>query len=144
MSETAKLRRAHEVHSVATVEKQSLRCPVQVMEQLSLLDIADKRIGSHAAGGITPENRKKVTIGVELVSDPGLLFLGAQRSCSSLCLTAARRRANDWSDVHCRDGSHARLPAPGADHSRHLHSAPSKRAHAELRYGVLVSTVSPP
>lgn len=47
---------------------------IWTMEQLDLLSIANKRIGS-VGTGISQEDKKKVTIAVELVAQPGILFL---------------------------------------------------------------------
>ncbi|KAJ3023038.1 hypothetical protein HKX48_004520 [Thoreauomyces humboldtii] len=46
-----------------------------VMEQLGIAHVADSRIGSPATGGISGGEKKRVSIGVELVTDPGTLFL---------------------------------------------------------------------
>eukprot|EP00941_MAST-03F_sp_MAST-3F-sp1_P000482 g482.t1 len=48
-----------------------------VLGQLNLLDCGDELIGMAGSGinGVSPEVRKKVTIAVELVMDPSLLFL---------------------------------------------------------------------
>jgi len=46
-----------------------------VLEKLDLTALKDEVLGNDVEGGISPEYRKKVTIGVELVMDPGLLFL---------------------------------------------------------------------
>jgi ABC-type multidrug transport system ATPase subunit len=45
------------------------------MRQLGIHHVADQQIGSAAMGGITPDARKRVTIAVELVMDPKILFL---------------------------------------------------------------------
>ena len=48
----------------------------KVMKQLELLPLKDRRIGGPGdSNSISQEARKKVTIAVELVSNPGLLFL---------------------------------------------------------------------
>ena len=48
----------------------------KVMKQLELLPLANRRIGGPGdTNSISQEARKKVTIAVELVSNPGLLFL---------------------------------------------------------------------
>ena len=48
----------------------------KVMKQLELLPLKDRRIGGQGdSNSISQEARKKVTIAVELVSNPGLLFL---------------------------------------------------------------------
>ena len=46
-----------------------------VLEVLGLAHLADERIGSPGMGGVSPEVRKKVTIGVELIAEPSILFL---------------------------------------------------------------------
>ena len=40
-----------------------------------LAHLADDTIGSPGMGGVSPEVRKKVTIGVELIAEPSILFL---------------------------------------------------------------------
>ena len=47
----------------------------RVLASLSLTHLQDLRIGSVADGGVSPEVRKKVTIAVELIMHPSLLFL---------------------------------------------------------------------
>ena len=46
-----------------------------VLEVLGLSHLADEKIGSPGMGGVSPEVRKKVTIGVELIAEPSILFL---------------------------------------------------------------------
>ncbi len=46
-----------------------------VLDTLGLRGVQDQQIGSIERGGISPELRKKVTIGVELVMNPAILFL---------------------------------------------------------------------
>lgn len=46
-----------------------------VMDKLDLAPYADVLIGSPATGGLPPDIRKKVTIAVEVVMDPDLLFM---------------------------------------------------------------------
>lgn len=46
-----------------------------VMNRLELMPYADTIIGSPSKGGLTPDIRKKVTIAVELIMDPDVLFL---------------------------------------------------------------------
>ena len=46
-----------------------------VLEVLGLTHLGDERIGSPGMGGVSPEVRKKVTIGVELIAEPSILFL---------------------------------------------------------------------
>ena len=46
-----------------------------VLEVLGLAHLADETIGSPGMGGVSPEVRKKVTIGVELIAEPSILFL---------------------------------------------------------------------
>jgi ATP-binding cassette, subfamily G (WHITE), member 2, PDR len=47
----------------------------EVLETLGLLGVQHTRIGNPHSGGIAPHLRKKVTIAVELVTAPGLIFL---------------------------------------------------------------------
>ena len=46
-----------------------------VLEVLGLAHLADETVGSPGMGGVSPEVRKKVTIGVELIAEPSILFL---------------------------------------------------------------------
>ena len=46
-----------------------------VLQVLGLAHLADELVGSPGMGGVTAEVRKKVTIGVELVAEPSILFL---------------------------------------------------------------------
>ncbi|KAJ3173030.1 Hydroxyacid-oxoacid transhydrogenase, mitochondrial [Geranomyces variabilis] len=47
----------------------------EVMRQLGISHVADSRIGSGATGGISGGEKKRVSIGIELVADPMTLFL---------------------------------------------------------------------
>lgn len=47
----------------------------EIIRVLGLNHIADSRIGSHEKRGISGGERKRVSIAVELVSDPGIIFL---------------------------------------------------------------------
>jgi ABC-type multidrug transport system ATPase subunit len=49
-----------------------------VLDQLGLTRIQHELIGNANTGGISQAARKKVTIAVELVGEPGLLFLDGQ------------------------------------------------------------------
>jgi ABC-type multidrug transport system ATPase subunit len=46
-----------------------------IIKKLGLEVVADELIGDVSTGGISPEMRKKVTIALELVMEPGILFL---------------------------------------------------------------------
>ena len=46
-----------------------------VLQVLGLAHLGDELVGSPGMGGVSPEVRKKVTIGVELVAEPSILFL---------------------------------------------------------------------
>ena len=46
----------------------------ELLELLGLTHLANERIGNPQVDGVSPEVRKKVTIGVELVKNPDLLF----------------------------------------------------------------------
>ena len=54
-----------------------------VLEVLGLAHLADMKIGSPGMGGVSPEVRKKVTIGVELVAEPAVLFLDEPSAVTS-------------------------------------------------------------
>lgn len=46
-----------------------------VLEVLGLAHLSEETIGFPGMGGVSPEVRKKVTIGVELIAEPSILFL---------------------------------------------------------------------
>jgi ABC-type multidrug transport system ATPase subunit len=76
----------------------------EVLSILNLQDIADERIGSVDMGGWSAELRKKVTIAVELVMNPGILFLdepttGLDASAALSVMLTVRRLANDISVI---------------------------------------------
>jgi len=76
----------------------------EVLEKLELLPISNVIIGNDFEGGISPEYRKKVTIGVELIMDPGLLFLdepttGLDSASAYSVMTTVKNLASNMSVV---------------------------------------------
>ena len=59
----------------STSERELMQKVDRVLAALGLTHLQDLRIGSVAEGGVSPEVRKKVTIAVELIMNPSLLFL---------------------------------------------------------------------
>ena len=55
-------------------QKQKDQIVESIMNRLGIMHIKNKKIGSYG-NGISNENKKKVTIAVELVAQPGLIFL---------------------------------------------------------------------
>ncbi|KAJ3038431.1 ATP-binding cassette sub- G member 2 [Rhizophlyctis rosea] len=55
--------------------KQKLARVDEVLAMLGLTHVADTRIGDSTTGGISGGEKKRVSIGIELVTDPGTLFL---------------------------------------------------------------------
>lgn len=53
---------------------------------LELDQIGDRLIGSDEEGGLSLEQRKRTTLGVELAANPSLIFLDGP--CRALCLSA--------------------------------------------------------
>jgi ABC-type multidrug transport system ATPase subunit len=51
----------------------------EVIRAVGLLKVADSRIGSDVTGGISGGERRRLSIGVEVVHKPRLLLLGALR-----------------------------------------------------------------
>lgn len=47
----------------------------RVIEMLELGDLRDREIGTKASGGLTTQQAKRLTIGVELAANPSILFL---------------------------------------------------------------------
>jgi ABC-type uncharacterized transport system YnjBCD ATPase subunit len=58
---------------------------------LGLEQIANRVIGTNAADGISADQRKRLTIGVEMAADPALLFLDEVRSSQSHSLYSTHR-----------------------------------------------------
>ncbi|KAJ3179549.1 ATP-binding cassette sub- G member 2 [Gaertneriomyces sp. JEL0708] len=56
-------------------KEQKLQRVSLALESLGLSHIAHSRIGNPSVGGISGGEKKRVSIGIELVADPGLLFL---------------------------------------------------------------------
>lgn len=69
-----------------------------IMTTLELDPLADTLIGSKTAGGLSVEQAKRVTIGVELVANPAILFLdeptsGLDARAAQLVMKAIKRTA---------------------------------------------------
>lgn len=77
------------------------------LDLLGLSDLGDAIIGSvDTPGGLPPEARKRVTIGVELVANPSILFLdeptsGLDASAALTVMAAIRRVADTKRAVLC-------------------------------------------
>ena len=54
-----------------------------LLRVLGLEQIANRVIGTNAADGISADQRKRLTIGVEMAADPAILFLDEVRSSQS-------------------------------------------------------------
>ncbi|KAJ2614118.1 hypothetical protein EV177_002215 [Coemansia sp. RSA 1804] len=68
---SARLRLSSKKHT----DKEKLQCVDNVMRQLRLSHIANSRIGGGSKRGISGGERKRVSIGIELVTDPSILVL---------------------------------------------------------------------
>jgi ABC-type multidrug transport system ATPase subunit len=51
--------------------------PQEILKLLELEDVGDRIIGEGSDDGLLMGARKRVTIGVELVANPSVIFLGA-------------------------------------------------------------------
>lgn len=51
----------------------------QTLDMLELTNVQDLQVGSDDAGGLSFEQRKRLSIGVELVSNPSVIFLDVCR-----------------------------------------------------------------
>lgn len=65
--------------AVATDEEQESFAD-QVLRTLELTDIADSLVGSDDEGGISFEQRKRLSIAVELAASPSIIFLDEVRN----------------------------------------------------------------
>ena len=59
----------------SVTEEQRRRFVEEVLDTLELMGISDRVIGNATLDGLSPGQMKRVTIGVELVSNPSVLFL---------------------------------------------------------------------
>jgi ABC-type multidrug transport system ATPase subunit/ABC-type multidrug transport system permease subunit len=89
-----------------TPERELQQAVSRVLDELDLTPVADSLIGSPETGdGLSPELRKKVTIAVELVMSPGILFLDEPStglsSASAVAVMEATRRLADRISVIC-------------------------------------------
>ncbi|EFA83423.1 ABC transporter G family protein [Heterostelium album PN500] len=77
----------------------------KILDTLNLRKIQDKQVGSGETS-ITPSQRKKVNIGIELASDPQLLFLdeptsGLDSSAALKVMSYIKRIANSGRSIIC-------------------------------------------
>lgn len=78
----------------------------EVMTMLDLHVLANSLIGSKAEGGLSVEQAKRVTIGVELVANPSILFLdeptsGLDARAAQMVMKAIKRTAAAGRSVVC-------------------------------------------
>ncbi|KJE97267.1 ABC transporter [Capsaspora owczarzaki ATCC 30864] len=78
----------------------------RVMYELDMEDIADDLIGTVTSGGLSPEQRKRLTIAIELIADPPLLFLdeptsGLDAFGAALVMSKIRQIAQSGRAVIC-------------------------------------------
>jgi hypothetical protein len=127
----------------STPVAQKLKRAEEVIAAIGLLKVADSRIGNDVAGGISGGERRRLSIGVEVVHKPRLLLLGActQLRCACLCakpLTGRhppRRRADVGAGRHERaaGGSHAARVVHRLRHDNAVHHPPaSSRASGPI------------
>jgi ABC-type multidrug transport system ATPase subunit len=75
--------------SISDQAKQEL--VFQVMKDLGLVDVADVKIGDGLKRGISGGERRRVSIGVELVAAPDVLILDEPTSASlssAMCISS--------------------------------------------------------
>ncbi|KJE94352.1 ABC transporter [Capsaspora owczarzaki ATCC 30864] len=90
--------------SISIEEKQAR--VEKVMYELDMEDIANDLIGTISSGGLSPEQRKRLTIAVELIADPPLLFLdeptsGLDAFGAALVMSKIRQIAQTGRAVIC-------------------------------------------
>lgn len=66
----------------------------EVIQQLGLVDVADVRIGDGEKRGVSGGERRRVSIGVELVAAPDVLILDEPTSVSLGCCPEQIRATN--------------------------------------------------
>lgn len=59
----------------------------QTLSMLELTNIQDLQVGSDATGGLSFEQKKRLSIAVELVANPSILFLDEVRRQRVFCLS---------------------------------------------------------
>jgi hypothetical protein len=109
-----------ESSDVAVTPESTVTFVDQTLKMLELTIIQDLQVGDDASGGLSFEQRKRLSIAVELVSNPSIIFLDEPTSgLVSFCFfTASIMRRNLFSDIsdvkffigrsrciHCHAGS---------------------------------------
>ena len=58
-----------------SVLKAGVHCPLQVLQLMELTALRNAHVGTPGVSGLSVEQRKRLTIGVELVANPSIIFM---------------------------------------------------------------------
>ena len=93
----AQLSMSRDNHSAADIEAKV----DHIIDMLDIAKCADSRIGNSSdSGGISGGERRRLAVGMELLSDPALLFLGkklCRESCEATHVTRTTRAVSQMS-----------------------------------------------
>jgi ABC-type multidrug transport system ATPase subunit len=78
----------------------------QVLETIELTEIRDALVGMPGINGLSTEQRKRLTIAVELVSNPSVIFMdeptsGLDARAAAIVMRAVKNVANTGRTVVC-------------------------------------------
>ena len=67
-------------NAAAVTEESRAKFVDQTLDMLELTNVQDLQVGSDATGGLSFEQKKRLSIAVELVANPSILFLDEVRT----------------------------------------------------------------
>ena len=67
-------------NDAAVTEESRAKFVDQTLDMLELTNVQDLQVGSDATGGLSFEQKKRLSIAVELVANPSILFLDEVRT----------------------------------------------------------------
>ena len=80
--------------------------PLQVMELVELVPLANSIVGKPGVSGLSVEQRKRLTIAVELVANPSIVFMdeptsGLDARAAAIVMRTVRNTVNTGRTVVC-------------------------------------------
>ena len=73
----------------------------QTLNMLELTNLQDLQVGSDETGGLSFEQKKRLSIAVELVANPSILFLDEVSSCPRVPLSVTSAASHRASETLC-------------------------------------------